>query len=105
MVTTLYTVSFVAGLIPAVMLAVMHARRSWRDNPAGRVLMVLFTVFAASYTMSVTVLLIPDVFRDTAGEWFRIVFRFALAGALWNLVRLYRNALRSGKSNAGSPDS
>jgi hypothetical protein len=97
----LTTVSFVVGLVPAAVLWVLYGLRTdWRETQAGRAMFALISVFAVSYLLTVVVLLVPGWFHETAGIWVRIVIRLAVAAVLWNLLRLFLKAQRSGRRAA-----
>lgn len=96
--SALITVSFILGLVPVAILWLLYGvRTQWRETQAGRAMFALITVTAVSYLLSVVVLLLPGWFHDTVGIWFRIVTRLAVAGGLWNLLRLFLKAQRHGR--------
>lgn len=100
----LLTASFVAGLIPSVVLLVLYsARTRFWATAAGQAFFALIGVTALSYLLSVLALAVPGIFADTGGTWVRIVLRFAIALVLWNLLRLFFRAQREGRSTVAPP--
>lgn len=98
MTDALILFSFIAGLIPAVILLVLYGlRTAWSATVAGRAVFALVVVIAVSYGLSVITLTFPQFFREGDGEWVRIVVRLALAGVLWNLLSLFLRAQGIGK--------
>jgi hypothetical protein len=41
--------------------------------------------------------LLPAWFHGDTGTWVRVVIRFAVAGVLWNMLRLFLRAQRVGR--------
>lgn len=100
----LLTASFVAGLIPAVILLVLYsARTRWWVTEAGQAFFALIGVTAGSYLLSVLALVLPSIFTETGGVWVRVVLRFAIALVLWNLLRLFFRAQREGRASSVAP--
>jgi hypothetical protein len=86
LIHTLLTVSFVAGLIPAVLFVAQYAFRSeWRATPAGRAVMALMGVIAASYALGVVALVRPTFFLEATGLYVALAIRLIIAVVLWNL--------------------
>jgi hypothetical protein len=99
MLDALLLITFLAGLIPAVLFTLLYARRSaWRSTSAGRAIMSLMSVTAVTYLSSVLTLVWPDFFRAEAGVWLRVGIRVAVAAVLWNLLAVL---LRSQRIQAG----
>lgn len=99
---SLVIISFVLGLIPALWLLVLYGfRTAWTTTVAGRAVFYLVSVIATSYTLSLLVLLFPEFFKGSPGDWIRIVSRLIIAVALWNLLFLFFRAQRAGEI---SPD-
>ena len=95
MIRTLLTVSFVAGLIPAVLFVIQYAWRSeWRATPAGRAIMGLMSVIAGTYSLTVFALIWPAFFLGPAGVPLLIIIRLIIAAVLWNLWWVLRKAQR-----------
>lgn len=97
----LFTVAFVAGLIPAVLLWVLYGTRTrWWATDAGWVVFALVSVTAVTYLVSAATLLWPEFFaagevpESGPGLWIRIATRFAVAAVLWALFRLFVRAQR-----------
>jgi len=102
MIKGMTTASFIAGLIPAVVLFILYAWKTpWRvkGNTAGRAMFLMILVFAASYGLSVIVLVAPGLFDDTSGQWIRIILRLAIAAVLWNLLRLFLTVQRRARDD------
>lgn len=96
----LIPLSFTVGFVPVATLAVLHGwKTEWRESDAGRALFYLFSTTAASYGLSVCVLLIPWL-QGEIGDWIRIGVRFAIALVLWNVLRIFLKAQRSGRQHA-----
>lgn len=96
----LLTVSWLLGLIPALLLAGLYVWRiGWprADNPAGRAMLALLGVTNVTYLLSVLVLIWPWLFLGPAGLTIRIGSRLAVAAVLWNLLRLFLRAQRAGR--------
>jgi hypothetical protein len=94
----LVLLSFLAGLIPAMTLAVLYGLKvNWNNSMAGRAIFYLIMVTAASYLLSTVVLAWPHWFTEELGVIFRLVIRFAIAAVLWNLLRLYLRAQKEGR--------
>jgi hypothetical protein len=97
--------SFVAGLLPAVLLLYFYGlRTAWNTSVAGRAVFYLIAVTAASYSLSVLTLAFPHFFHDEVGQWFRIVSRTLIAGVLWNLLRLFFRAQGFGRRRSEQTD-
>jgi len=97
--------SFVAGLIPALILLVMYGfRTDWKGNPGGQVIFSLIVITVASYSLSVATLAWPSVFHGETGERIRIAGRLLIAAGLWNLLRLFFMAQGIGRSRQGRAD-
>lgn len=95
---SLILITFIAGLIPAMLLLVLYGlRTAWRATVAGRAVFALVAVFATSYGLTVVTLIFPDFFLGEVGEWFRIMIRFAVAFVMWNLLLLFFRAQGIGK--------
>lgn len=102
MTQTLLTVSFVAGLVPALLFVAQYAHRSdWRGTPAGKAIMGLMSVIAATYTLTVFALIWPSFFLSGTGTVLRIVIRLIIAAVLWNLWRVLRKAQREDATSGG----
>lgn len=87
--------SFLAGLIPAAILLVLHGTRTdWYSTTAGRLVFSLIAVIVGTYTLTVLTLVFPDTFHNDPGEWLRIVGRLFMAVVLWNLLKLFLRAQR-----------
>lgn len=101
----LLTISFIAGLVPIVLVWVVYGTRSrWSGSSAGRNMFLLFAASTASYAVSTVVLLEPRWFVGTAaGNWLRIGIRFAIAAVFWNMLRLVIKAQRADKSAGRAP--
>jgi hypothetical protein len=109
-VRVLLVVSFVAGLIPSVLLLVGYGLRTrfW-ETDAGKGFFALVAVTASSYLLSLLTLIWPAFFA--AGEvpptgpglWIRVAIRFAIALVLWNLLWLFVKAQRQGRSTVAPP--
>lgn len=90
---------FIAGFIPAVILLVLYGTRTrWYGTIQGRALFSLFLMMVVSYLISLAVILFPEPF--SSGFWFvvRNVSRFAIALALWNMLRIFLKAQAAGRS-------
>lgn len=94
----LILVSFIAGLIPAMLLLYLYGvRTAWRATVAGRAVFALVAMMATSYGLSVITLIFPQFFLEENGEWFRILVRFIIAAVMWNLLLLFLRAQGIGK--------
>jgi len=97
MTRVLIPLSFAVGFVPVAILAVLYGwRTTWKATDTGKAMFLLFTTTAVSYGLSVAVLLIPW-FRGEIGEWVRIVVRVAIGLVLWNVLRVFLKAQRSGR--------
>lgn len=106
----LLTISLFAGLIPAVLLWAGYGLRTrfW-ETDAGRAFFALISVTAVTYVLSTATVLWPEFFA--AGEvpptgpglLIRVLTRYAIAGVLWNLLRLFVKAQREGRSAVAPP--
>lgn len=85
------------GLFPILALTFLYGvKTNWRATVAGRAVFYLMAVTTISYLMSVLVLLFPEWFVGSVGEFIRVATRVAIAGVFWNLLRLFILAQRSG---------
>lgn len=93
----LITLSFVACLVPAVLLLIVYGLRSrWEQSAEGRAFMRLFAITVVGFALSVVVTAEPHWFHGAGfGNWVRIIVRFAIAGVLWDLLRLILRAQRT----------
>ena len=79
----LLLISFVAGLVPALVFTGLYAVRSaWSSTAAGRAVMTLMFVITATYLSGVFTILFPEFFRDEPGIFLRIIVRGFCAVAL-----------------------
>jgi hypothetical protein len=89
----LVLISFIAGLVPALLLLTMYGIRvDWRATYTGRTIFYLFLVITTTYSVTVLFLLFPEHFEKDGGLWFRILVRLAIASALWKLFLLFLKA-------------
>lgn len=90
--------SFICGLIPVLALSTLYGvKTKWTQSNEGRALLISLLVAACSYLISISVILFPQVFLH--GFWYMVrnVARFALAGVLWNMLRIFLRAQRDGR--------
>lgn len=91
------TASFVAGLIPSVVLLIWYGfLTAWYRTLTGWVLFGLIFVTSVSYGLTSVVLFWPGYWRDGPGEPLRITIRWLVASVLWGLLVVF---IRSRKSN------
>lgn len=101
----LIPISFAIGFVPVAILAVLYGwRTDWkRSDPdtreAGRGMLYLFSTTAVSYGLSVAVLVSPWL-QGQVGEWIRIGVRTAIGLVLWNVLRIFLKAQKSGRQHA-----
>jgi hypothetical protein len=97
----LILISFIAGLIPAILLLILYGfRTAWQATVAGRAVFALVAVLAVSYGLTVLTLLYPEFFLGEGGEWFRISVRAIIAAVMWNLLFLFFRAQGIGKKKS-----
>lgn len=85
----LLLLTFIAGLVPSVIFTTLYAYKSaWSTTDAGRAVMTLMSVIAATYLSSVATLVFSEFFLDTPGVILRIIVRTACAIALIKMCRV-----------------
>jgi hypothetical protein len=95
-VTFWSTASFIAGLVPSLILLILYgALTAWYKTFTGWVLFGLIFVTAVSYGLTSVVLLWPDYWASGPGEPARIIIRWLVASVLWGLLAVF---VRSRKS-------
>jgi hypothetical protein len=97
------TVAFVLILVPATIMLAGYLRSvDWNrpDNPGGRAMVTLLAVVCGSSALSTIALLLPEWAGEDRAKWVRVIIRLVFAGAMWNLLRVFRRARREGTSGA-----
>jgi hypothetical protein len=93
--------SFVAMLVPAVILLVLYGVRTrfWGSATGWAFFWMIVTV-VVSTGLSLVSLVWTEWATSTAGYVVRTGSRFAIAAVLWNLLRVFLKAQRSGRLEA-----